>query len=67
MKILLLPFTIAWKLVESIIKITGRLVAIMLGCVITTIGILLSLTIIGAILGIPMTILGITMIIRGFF
>lgn len=67
MKILLLPFTIAWKLVESMIKITGRLVAIMLGCIITTIGILLSLTIIGAILGIPMTILGITMIIRGVF
>ena len=45
---------------------TGRLVAIMLGFALI-LGIVLSLTFIGAILGIPLAILGFTMIIRGLF
>lgn len=67
MRILFLPFRILCKLVESIIKITGRLVAIILGFAFTILGIILSLTLIGAFIGIPMAILGLIMIIRGFF
>ncbi|MDR7870737.1 MAG: hypothetical protein RIN55_07770 [Tissierellaceae bacterium] len=67
MKILFFPFTIALKIVESILKITGKLVAVGFGFILTAIGILLSLTIIGAIIGIPLIIIGVTMIIKGIF
>ncbi|NLY46695.1 MAG: hypothetical protein GX053_12040 [Tissierella sp.] len=48
-------------------RITGKLIAVGLGCIFTAVGILLSITIIGAIIGIPLIILGVTMIIRGLF
>lgn len=62
-KLLLLPF----KIVEYIIKFTGRMMAVILGLVFLAIGIALSLTIIGAIIGVPLAIIGFLMIIRGFF
>ncbi|CAK7066025.1 hypothetical protein KQI38_11085 [Tissierella carlieri] len=67
MKFLFFPFIALGKLVEGIMKMTGRLVAIMLGFAFLILGIVLSLTFIGAILGIPLAILGFTMIIRGLF
>ena len=67
MKILFWPFTLAWKLTESMIKLTGRLVAVVLGLIVLGIGIMLSITIIGAILGIPLILIGVSLIIRGIF
>lgn len=67
MRILFLPFIALEKLVEGIIKMTGRLAAIIVGFVFIIVGIILSLTVIGAIMGIPLAILGFTMIVRGFF
>lgn len=67
MKFLFFPFIALGKLVEGIMKVTGRLVAIMLGFAFLILGIVLSLTFIGAILGIPLAVLGFTMIIRGLF
>ncbi len=63
MKLLMLPF----KLVEFILKFSGRMMAVILGLVFLAIGIALSLTIIGAIFGVPLAIIGFLMIIRGFF
>lgn len=62
-KLIFLPFTILWTLAIAIIKLTGRLVALIFGFLITIIGILLSLTIVGAIVGIPMILIGVTVII----
>ena len=67
MKLLFFPITLALKIVESLLKLTGKLIVVLLGFVFTIIGIILSLTIIGAIIGIPMIILGLTMIIKGVF
>ncbi|HHV17627.1 MAG TPA: hypothetical protein GXZ27_02030 [Thermoanaerobacterales bacterium] len=67
MKVLFWPFTAFWKLVGSIMNLTGRLIAVILGFSFLIIGIILSFSIIGAIIGIPLVILGFTMIIRGFF
>lgn len=63
MKLLMLPL----KIVEYIIKFTGRIMAVILGLVFLAVGIALSLTIIGAIIGVPLAIIGFLMIIRGFF
>lgn len=67
LKVLFWPFTAFWKLVGSIMNLTGRLIAVILGFSFLIIGIILSFSIIGGIIGIPLVILGFTMIIRGFF
>lgn len=46
---------------------TGRIVAIVLGLVFMLVGVILSLTIIGAILGIPLALFGFALTIRGLF
>lgn len=65
--ILLFPFVALLKLIEIIIKITGRLLAVILGLVFMIIGGLLCLTIVGAIIGVPIVIFGFIMVVRGLF
>jgi hypothetical protein len=65
--ILFLPFVWIWQLVSFILGLTGRLIAVLLGFVLLIGGILLTLTIIGAIVGIPLLILGFALIVRGLF
>ncbi|MBU5426740.1 hypothetical protein KQI41_10005 [Tissierella pigra] len=71
MKILLLPFiilfTLIFALIGSVLKVTGRLLVGLLGLFFTITGIILSLTVIGIVVGIPVLILGIIMIISIFF
>ncbi len=67
MKILFFPFIAIWKLIEFIIKMTGRLVTVILGLVLIIIGGILCITVVGAIVGVPLIILGFTMMVRGFF
>ena len=61
------PFVALWKLVAGIIEVTGRLVAALLGLVLMIVGLVLTLTVIGAIVGIPLIIFGFLLVIRGFF
>lgn len=67
MRILFFPFIVLGKLVEFIMKMTGRLLAIILGCLLVIAGVILSITVIGAIIGIPLVIVGVIMIVRGLF
>lgn len=67
MKLLFFPFTLAIKIVESMLRLTGKLIVVGLGFILAAAGIMLTMTIIGAIIGIPLIILGITMIIKGIF
>ncbi len=61
------PFVAIWSLIGLILKMTGRLVAAILGFVLMIVGAVLCLTVVGAIVGIPLAIFGFTMMIRGFF
>jgi hypothetical protein len=56
-----------WRLVAGIVELTGRLVAVVLGAVLMIVGAIISVTIIGAVVGIPLAILGFLMILRGLF
>jgi hypothetical protein len=56
-----------WRLVAGIVELTGRLVAVILGAVFMIVGAIISVTIIGAVVGIPLAILGFLMILRGLF
>jgi hypothetical protein len=64
---ILWPFAALWGLVEMILKLAGRLVAAVLGFALIIVGIVLCLTIVGAIVGIPVGGFGLTIMIRGFF
>lgn len=65
--ILFAPFAWLWQLVTFILGMTGRLLAVVLGFVLLIVGLLLTLTLIGAIVGIPMLIVGFALIVRGLF
>jgi hypothetical protein len=64
---LLWPFYALWRLVETVFKLTGRIIAAVLGLVLVMAGILISLTFIGAIIGIPLVLLGLMLMVRAIF
>ena len=61
------PFVALWRLISTIVEMTGRFVAMILGLVFILVGVLISLTIVGAIVGIPLAIVGILLFLRGIF
>lgn len=61
------PFWALWKLVVGIVAATGRLVAVILGLVFLIVGVVLTATVIGAIVGVPLIIFGILLVVRGLF
>ena len=64
---ILWPFVALWRLLALFIEITGRLVAAILGLVLMIVGVLVSLTVIGLIVGIPLIVFGFLLVVRGFF
>jgi len=53
--------------VVGIVAATGRLVAVILGLVFLIVGAVLTVTVIGAIVGIPFIIFGLFLMVRGLF
>ncbi len=61
------PFVALWRLLAVIVEMTGRFVAMVLGIVFIVVGVIVSLTIIGAIVGIPLAVVGLLLFLRGLF
>lgn len=61
------PFAALWKLLAVIVELTGHFVAMVLGLVLILVGGIVSLTVIGAIIGIPLAIIGLLLLLRGIF
>jgi hypothetical protein len=61
------PFVALWRLVTGIIQLTGRLLAIVLGVALMIIGVVVTVTVVGAVIGIPLIIFGFLLVIRGLF
>ncbi len=61
------PFTAIGKLITVILGLTGRLVAGIIGTVFIVLGAVLCITVIGAIAGIPLIIIGVLLVIRCLF
>lgn len=61
------PLAAIWKLLAVIVELTGRFVAMVLGIVLIIVGAIVSLTIIGAIIGVPLAIIGLLLLLRGIF
>ena len=64
---LLWPFKALFWLIASLIGLVGRFVAILLGFILFVVGALVSLTIIGAIVGIPLALFGLLLMLKGIF
>jgi hypothetical protein len=61
------PFVALWDLITWILKLTGRLVAAVLGLVLMIVGVILTVTVVGAVVGIPLIIFGFVLMIRSIF
>jgi hypothetical protein len=61
------PFVFIWKLLATIVELTGRFVAMLLGVVLVIVGVIVSLTIVGAIVGVPLALIGLLLFLRGLF
>jgi len=61
------PLVALWRLVTGILMLTGRLVAVILGLVFVLVGAVLSATVVGAILGVPLILFGGLLVLRGLF
>jgi len=61
------PFVVIWNLITWILQLTGRLVAATLGLVFMIIGAILTVTVIGAVVGIPLIIFGFALMVRSIF
>ena len=61
------PFVALWDLLALILRITGRVVAVLLGLVLMIAGVVMSVTVVGAPVGIPLAIFGFLLTLRGFF
>lgn len=65
--LLLWPFWAIWQLVAWIVNLTGRMLAVILGFVLIVAGLLLTVTVVGAVVGLPMMLIGLLMVVRGLF
>lgn len=65
--ILLWPFYAVWRLLTLILNVVGRLLCAILGLVIMIAGVLVTMSVVGAPLGIPLAALGFLLLVRSIF
>lgn len=61
------PFLLLWRLVTFVEKAVGIALCLVLGLALMGLGMLLNMTFFGAMLGVPLFILGLLLVIRGLF
>jgi hypothetical protein len=64
---ILWPFYAIWKLLTLILSITGRIICAILGLLLMVAGVAISLSIIGAIIGVPLASFGFLLTVRALF
>jgi hypothetical protein len=64
---ILMPFYAIWLLIAFIIQLTGRVVGVVLALALMIAGIVATLTVVGAIVGIPLLVIGFLLLLRSIF
>ncbi|MEM7501576.1 MAG: hypothetical protein AAF417_06010 [Pseudomonadota bacterium] len=64
---MLWPFVAVWRLVTFVLVLTGRLLCAILGLLIMAIGVAVTLSVVGAPLGVPLAVFGVLLVIRALF
>lgn len=67
MRLLFWPFQMIWSLIGFLFKLFGRLMSAIIGVVFMITGAVLTFTIVGSFIGIPLIILGLLLLIRSIF
>lgn len=65
--IVLLPFVVLWRLVTLVANLMGIILTLILGVLFMMIGLAFIGTFFGAIIGIPLFILGFFLLLRGLY
>jgi hypothetical protein len=65
--LLLWPFYAIWRLLSLILELLGRLLCAVTGIVLMAAGVAVSLSIVGAIVGIPLASFGFLLLVRSMF
>jgi hypothetical protein len=65
--LLLWPFYALWRLVTLILEVVGRLVCGFIGLALMAAGIVVTMSLVGAPLGIPLTAFGFLLLVRALF
>ncbi len=65
--ILLWPFYAIWRLLTFVLEFVGRLLCALLGIGMMAAGVTITLSVVGAPLGIPLAALGFLLLIRALF
>jgi len=65
--LLLWPFYALWQLLTLILEITGRIICAFLGLALMAAGVMITISIIAAPIGIPVAGLGFLLLIRALF
>jgi hypothetical protein len=66
-QVLAFPLVLVWRLLEALIGVTGRVLLVVVGLSLLVVGGLLTVTVVGAILGVPLALLGVLLLIRAIF
>ncbi|HNR66826.1 MAG TPA: hypothetical protein PKN04_02255 [bacterium] len=61
------PFRALWRLLTSLLKLVGRLAILLIGLSLCIVGCLVSFTVIGAVIGVPLAATGFLLMARGLF
>ncbi len=64
---LLWPFVALWRLLAGVVGVAGRLVLLAVGFLLVVAGVLLTITVVGSIVGIPLAVVGLLLIVRSIF
>ena len=64
---LIWPFKVMWRFTGFLMRFTGCLLAILIGLILMGLGLVLSSTFFGAVIGIPLFVLGVLLLLRGLF
>jgi hypothetical protein len=65
--VLLWPFVMLWALVGFVLRAVGRIICAVLGLALMAAGVALTLTVLGAIVGIPLAAFGLLLLVRALF
>ncbi|MBI2434444.1 MAG: hypothetical protein HYV26_16425 [Candidatus Hydrogenedentes bacterium] len=65
--LLLWPLILLWRLVTALEKMIGIALLLLIGLVLMVAGLALCATFVGAILGIPLFLLGFLLVLRGLY
>jgi hypothetical protein len=61
------PFKVSWRVVTAVCNAIGILMSLLLGALLVTLGYFLMSTIIGAVIGLPLFVIGVFLLLRALY